>query len=544
MIKRSKIPSNFASTVSALVILYLLVGYAPSRLSTEFDDAYMFCRYASNFLSGNGFSWNPADGPSYGITSPAYLLLVTLAKLLTDGSNSLLLSILSLVAGVAALLILVVMGFKLSSKEKIAWYPLLVIPLLFISSSFRYHLFTGMETTLSLVSNSLLVLAAVSYMRISSNWKLTFLIVSAVFTVQVRPDNGIFAILFPILLILSDRNLGLKQLVIFGCCSLIILAFLQFAWSRILGSFLPISFYAKSGGEYYEGYAGLLNWNQAGYILRFVRDSAPFLTATFLLGGRRTIRALPSVIIPLLLTFIFLSRTVQVMGWFARYYFPFIPFLILLSLIAIEERLRIGFGKYSRTLPFRVMIVLLILVPAFHLPLHNAIERFWENSQDYKIPAASDSYEYIGEVELEHIPWWTCIVLVSNLVGHLPEGVSIAASENGFIASENLHAEVIDLAGLHDLSLAKNGFSAEYLLNRRPDMIWMPHWDYVLAKEMIEQSPFFRDEYVYYPGAFNYGIALRKQSPFYDGCYDALQLVFCEAYPGRELEDFRGYPSS
>lgn len=393
MTKRRKIPNYLFAALALFAILFLLVGYAPSRLNTEFDDAYMFCRYASNFLSGNGFSWNPADGPVYGVTSPAYLLLVTLSKFLIGGSNSLLLSTLSLVAGLAALFLLVIVGFKFSSKGKYACYPLLVIPLLFISSSFRFHLFTGMETTLSLFSNSLLILSALSYMRNRSSWDLTFLIISAVFTIQVRPDNGIFAILFPILFILSDRKPDLKQLLIFGCCSLITLVSIQYAWSQIFGSFLPVSFYAKSGGEYYDGYAGFLNWNHAEYVLRFMRDSAPFLAATVLLGDRRTFRALPSVIIPLLLTFIFLSRTVQVMGWFARYYFPFIPFLILLSFLATEERLRISFKKYSKTLPIRVLIALLILVPAFHLPIRKAIEGFWENSQKHEIPAAFDSWD-------------------------------------------------------------------------------------------------------------------------------------------------------
>ena len=43
---------------------------------TDFDDAYMITRYAKHYLSGNGFSWNPVDGPAYGITSPAYLILI------------------------------------------------------------------------------------------------------------------------------------------------------------------------------------------------------------------------------------------------------------------------------------------------------------------------------------------------------------------------------------------------------------------------------------------------------------------------------------
>lgn len=97
--------------VTSLSLAGFAFVYSPDRLHTEFDDSYMYCRYASNFLSGHGFSWNAQDGPSHGATSPAYLVLITMLKRIFLSENSLLLSIASFSAGLAGLLLLVLSGY-------------------------------------------------------------------------------------------------------------------------------------------------------------------------------------------------------------------------------------------------------------------------------------------------------------------------------------------------------------------------------------------------------------------------------------------------
>lgn len=529
--------------VSAACVLAFLLFYAPERLGTEFDDAYMFCRYASNFITGNGFTWNPADGPAYGVTSPAYLLAVTFARSLTGASNSVLLSLLSLASGLLALSIMALTGCYYGRKAGNICLYLLVVPLLLASSSFRYHSFTGMETMLSLSSNSLLILATLVYSRKQTNGKLAFLVAAALLTVQVRPDNGVFAVFFPLLVLPSIGRVNRRRLIQFELILLAGLLLLLLVWAKLLGSFLPISFFAKSGG-YYQGYAGLGNWNQIEYLLRFLRDSAPFIVAALILGGRKTLSTLPAVLLPMILTFLYFSRATQVMGWFARYYFPFIPFLVFLSFVALRERLETGFKGYSRLLSVRLTVLVLILVPAFLTPIRSSLEFAWEARQSGEPPDQEELFETSAGEFPEHIHWWRCIEFVSSFVGQLPSGVSVAATENGYIAAENLHAEIIDMSGLHDMAMARNGFSAEKVLDRSPDVIWMPHTDYFLFRREIEENSDFREYYEYFPGVFNYGIALRLQSPFYEDCLDVLLMIFQEAYPGRSLDDYRGYPSS
>ncbi|MCD6586965.1 MAG: hypothetical protein J7K88_00280, partial [Candidatus Fermentibacteraceae bacterium] len=94
------------AVISLLSVVYFVAVYAPARLSTEFDDAYMYCRYASNFLEGNGFSWNAADGPAFGATSPVFLFLITVSKSLFTADNSFLLSFTSFSTGLLGLAVL------------------------------------------------------------------------------------------------------------------------------------------------------------------------------------------------------------------------------------------------------------------------------------------------------------------------------------------------------------------------------------------------------------------------------------------------------
>src|SRR5689334_2126848 len=106
------------STQNALIgafALFSLAYYIKMTVGelgyTTFDDAYMVTRYAKHWLAGEGFSWNPIDGPAYGITSPAYLILITVILGLTGCSDGMALTITSFVSGLLSALTLVLLGF-------------------------------------------------------------------------------------------------------------------------------------------------------------------------------------------------------------------------------------------------------------------------------------------------------------------------------------------------------------------------------------------------------------------------------------------------
>jgi len=525
--------------ISSVFLVFFIVLYAPSRLATEFDDAYMYSRYSSNYLAGNGFSWNVSDGPAYGATSPMYLFIITLVKGVFPGvTNSFLLSLVSLCMGILGLIVLISSGFKEGKNLTKFRLPLLVIPICILSASFRYHLFTGMETTLSFFSNSLLVLSLVGYGKRQSNLSLAFILFASIFTILVRPDNGIYALSLPVIYLLSISKTSTKKVVIYCSSFLCLIASLLFIYKLLFGSALPIPFYAKSG-DFFIGYAGRGTWNSIAFLFRFLRDVFPFIVVLVLLTRKSKLRVVFSILTPVVITFIYFSTALQIMGWFARYYFPSIPFFILASYIVTEDQLISDYKFLKKYLMQRGFILLLISLPLYLTPLRYEIENSWSKyvseTQLYSPEVSCDSPNHFI---LETIPWWDSIQCISTIVGSFPPGAKIAATEYGYIASENLHIDVVDMAGLHNSELVLSGFSSEHILSQHPDFIWMPHTDYTYFRKCILDNSDFQALYHFYPEVFNYGIALRLSSSFYQDMLLVTDSVFCSTYSDMELSDF------
>jgi len=66
--------------VIALPVLIFLICLAQKTLYSP-DDTYIYLQYAKNIASGNGFSFNPGE-QSYGVTSPLWVIILTLPNLL------------------------------------------------------------------------------------------------------------------------------------------------------------------------------------------------------------------------------------------------------------------------------------------------------------------------------------------------------------------------------------------------------------------------------------------------------------------------------
>ncbi len=533
--------SNFAQIFisTALLISFILI-YAPSRLNTEFDDAYMYSRYASNYLAGNGFSWNVSEGPAYGATSPMYLFIITLVKsVFSDVTNSFLLSLVSLCMGILGLIILIISGFKEGENLSKFRLPLLVIPICILSTSFRFHLFTGMETTFSFLSNSLLVLAIVSYSKKQSTLNFAFLLLSSIFTLQVRPDNGIYALLLPAFYLMSIKKISAKKIISYVFYFLISFILLVLFYASLFGNPLPIPFYAKSG-NFFIGYAGRANWNSISYLIRFVKDVFPFVVVIILFTRKHKVATLLSIITPVVITFIYYSTTLQIMGWFSRYYFPSIPFIAFAAYEVLEDWVGSGSSFTKKSILQKGIILFLVSFPVYFTPLKQNIENMWlKSSSEVGLYLPETIFLTSNQPELEAIPWWTSIQYVSAIMSNSPSGLKIAATEYGYIASENLHVEVVDMAGLHNSELVLSGFSSDQILSKFPDLIWMPHTDYTFFRKCLLDDTVFHQEYNFYPKVFNYGIALRKNSSSYSEMLTATDSIFSIAYPNRNLCDYR-----
>lgn len=508
-------------------------------MHSQFDDAYMYCRYVSNYLSGYGFSWNASEGPAYGLTSPMHLFLLTAAKSLFPlTSNSSLLAQTSFAAGLLGLLVLVVVGYSYGLETKNRNLPLLIIPFCLLSGMFRYHSFTGMETTLAFAANAFLVLSAVIHSKTGSRASFSLLLLCSVFTVAVRPDNGAYALLFPLCYLYVKGTFSRRSVLLFSVMFSVACGLLLLSYSRLFGSFLPIPYYAKSG-EFLVGYAGAIHWNAADYVLVFLRDTSPFVAVTVLFANRKSLAKIAAVLFPVLCMFLYYSTTVQIMGWVARYYFPAYPFLVFAALIALKHRQRLSL----KALSVRFFILILVYLPVTLPSLRNRITDLWTDSQaGFCLYRPNNEFVTPAGKALERLSWWESMEIVSAFVQRSPDGVSLAATEYGIISAENLHAEIVDMAGLHDMGLARSGFSSEWILARQPDIIWLPHNDYTWFRKTILDDPRFLADYDYYPDVFNYGVALRRESPLIHFLQAPFDSLFRAAYPGRSPEDYLAVP--
>jgi hypothetical protein len=72
---------------------------------------------------------------------------------------------------------------------------------------------------------------------------------------------------------------------------------------------------------------------------------------------------------------------------------------------------------------------------------------------------------------------------------------------------------IVDVLGLHDRTFALHGFTTAELWRRRPDAIWMPHPDHTAMVRAILDSDELWTHYDFYPDAFTYGLALRRDGP-------------------------------
>jgi hypothetical protein len=134
------------------------------------------------------------------------------------------------------------------------------------------------------------------------------------------------------------------------------------------------------------------------------------------------------------------------------------------------------------------------------------------------------------------------VLAVAKISKALPKGTTFAQSEYGYVGANAPNIHIIDIVGLHDPYFAHNGFSINEFINREPDLIWFPHYDYTKIMTLIIDSKEFWEQYDYYPGAFDFGIAIRKESPKYQEIYNAINKTWQDIYETRKMKDYLATP--
>jgi hypothetical protein len=522
-----------AFTVGVIILWVVVWHLAPQPF--RFDDAWMFLRYAIHVRQGLGLSWNLDGVHTYGMTSLLWQFVVIAGSFLPMQPGHLLYTLSYAFSGVALATVAVAVSRNARGPLRFTPYAFLLTALPLVNNSiFQFNSLNGMETMLAASLIAATAGLAVAQSRglhgvKGSGW-LTGIVAALAYL--TRPESALPIVTMVILItrwrnreqrISAFRTLGVMfvvGLVTAVCCKF------------YFGSYVPLSFYLKSQHAY-RGYAA--RWHPVMMAFQFLQMFWPFLVAMILFCRRADRRMVTAMLGALAITMSYLCVVTQIMGGSVRYFIPYFPLCVIPALLVTDERLQEGRSFRSILQAPQVVGAALVFVLAVVIPRQviDWLEWYAEPSLRYSAVEA----QVADKRPLPVVNYWICIEAVGALAEAMPAGGTVASSEVGELGYRALNQNVIDLAGLNDTDIALHGFHPDRFLDRKPDLIWLPHDDYTWQRGILITSPKFLAEYDFYAGAFVYGIAIRKDSPNHDALTAHLNAVWNQFYPGTKAQD-------
>ena len=523
---------------AALVVerLFALAAAAP----TDFDDAYMFVRYADNLRGGFGLVWNRGGEPVYGATGLGHLAVVTAVRALAPGwPDWRALGVASAAAAVAALAVASGLLARLGTHPWLRGSPLrglvVLVPAVAYSEAFGFHAASGMDTMSSLLANICLVYVALVLAERRRPRDAVACAAVAWLAIEARPDAAPLALLTPLLSIAifgRPRRRGLVAA--FGLPVVGLLALSLTAKHHWLGTALPLSWWAKRPHAY-GGFAGEYTWNPFWFLAVFLRAATPLLVVLVLATRRRHGGALVMLLLPVVVTFAALFGVNQIMGHLGRFYFPSLASFIGAAALVSDGLVSLGW----RRLAGRAALAVALLVGG-GAALDAAGRRYEARAAGQPL-ADLGGYRIAAAVPLPELDSWQAATEMAALARAAPAGARLAMTEHGLVAARAPDANIIDLVGLHDRWFALHGFSAAELFRRQPELIWMPHPDYTqMIRDILDDDDFWRD-YDFYPDALTFGVALRRGGPRALALRRLFTARFAADHPGLSVDDYRAW---
>ncbi len=540
---------NWPLALLGLVLVAALAAEPLAALAhappTDFDDAYMVLRYANNLLAGYGLAWNPGAGSVYGVTSLLHLAVVTMlrscfpslgpARTLAVASGGAAMALLAALVGIAAL-------HSRHPRLRGNWilWTAVILPLVAYREAFVFHAGTGMDTMVSALANAVLVFTTLQLGESPRRSTVAWAGLASVLAVVARPDNVLCAIACPTLalwLLAPRPRKGL--LALFGALVLGSLAILALLEWRLLGSPVPLSFFAKQPW-YYGGFAGEFAWNPFRFLQVFFSSAWPFVFALVLFVDRAGLRRAAVLLLPVLASIAALFRFNQIMGHLGRFYYPFLPFFVAAGALAFDTwlgRLHAGNKVRPSAMAWRAGLAVAVLLVG-DLALSGGA-RLYEARSRTQALAPLGGFHVSASQPLPDMDSWAAARRIAAMAAASPPGTSFAMSEYGLPGALAPNVLIIDVLGLHDPYFARHGFSATELFRRKPDVIWLPHPDHTRMLREILDSDELWQHYVFYPDAFFYGIALRSDGPDATRLGALFAREWQKAYPGLPMADYR-----
>ncbi len=535
-----------------------VLPYAIRRLPFVFDDAYVFFRYALNLRHGLGLAWNPDGLPTYGMPGQLWVFVVLPFTYLPFAADTLL-RMASWLTGEAALLMLALIIARHSRSRYLQFPPLalaaVAVPLL-LNPRFFYHLTSGMDTMLSLLANALLILAILNYIRRPSTGRAVLMGVAGFLTVAARPDNALCAAAAPLLVWAcvpgSNRWTDAAGFVI----TLAMLAGLDAALcERYFGIALSMSLPWRS----LPAFAGFMSTeNSVAYAFTATLCVLPFIGVlaatrtrgnnargdnTLTRGDKESVRGdhvrvakvtTFALLLPAAATLLCLLCARQHMGFQGRYYVPFIPFVVVPALLCLDA----GLVGHARETLLRAALgcAAAFVVFGLSVPLQHWLERGYL-SRVMPRAIAVPSLTTTARVPLPATEWIATIKAVGQIASRLPAATVVAAAEVGYLGAAASDTTIMDLTGINDAAAAR-GLPLDRLLDRAPDLLWLPPRDYTGLRAALLSDPRLSAGYEVIAGAFNSAIAIRRNGAHHAEVEAEVARAWNALYPGFAMQDY------
>jgi hypothetical protein len=524
-----------------VVFLLLFLATRVARLLSwqhTMDDAYMFVRYADHVVHHGCLSWNVPGQPTYGLTAPAYLAVVIPMHLLAPASPGTAILVSSLVSGALFLALLYVLlarygGVPAQAQRTVALFTLGA--LLVGSYPLAFHITSGMDTMFDLAALTALFIAHKrNEQRPTRGWTVALgLATGLVFF--VRPDLVIYSIGVVSVGLLAARDRETRRrfalILVIGIATLAVELLATYSY---FGLPLPLPFYAKGLHSYTGRVLSVYRYTSYVELGGFVQHHWPLLLVVLpafaYLVRRRGLRVFSPVELGMaastvVFTAYYLFFVLQILPHQARFYYPTVPALYLLAtrcLVLLHEadaplvrwlrRLRTGLTNAGRTRSRMVGVgTAIALLGLGGLAAYRARQL---------VTAVADiRANHVFDVAARYASMEWDIWYRLDEISSLPDDLVLGTTEVGIPSALNPGKRLVDLAGLNDTEVARNGFRLDGVLQRSGvDALYLPHPDYTDLNETLLGDAWFRERYEVFSAKdldCVMGLAIRRDGKYF-----------------------------
>lgn len=505
--------------------------------SSVWDDAFMFQRYATNLLAGEGIRWNAGSAEaSYGLTSLLFLVPAVATRLLTGGNTILAALLSSTLCGIAFVALTAHLVWRHVRGPRWARIATLVLAAFtFARSDTPLHFVSGMDTTFAMAYLAGLITLGCRFSEQPTRRRALALGAGAGLAFWVRPELVVFGVGVPLALALAAARSVAEERrrawLALGVAVASLAALLLF--NRLyFHSTLPLPFYAKStklyGDHIYRIYRGTAGRELAMYL-------GHYWPLFVLIGIDLARRAFwrpndpigKGVAAATLVCIVYYALSVlPVMPHAQRFYHPPLPALVFLGGEALGRlAVRIELDP-TRKLGHPSAAPMLVLLWFWLAP------PLAEAAKTYADVGAHRRWRFQlrehSRGEGAQGGWFAIDKLLS-----LPDDLVVATTEVGLPGVLAPDKAIVDMAGLHERAFAQQPFDPEAMFGTyRPDLIYMPHPHYTRMVEALHESPGMKSYEVFSKVQLrtrDFGVALRRDSPH----YPAMRAIVAERVPLR-----------